>query len=116
MWNETPPHGGNLTNWFLRMLGVDRGELGRRDIDPRSPILFPRCAVKVLLDNLLSPRKSVATAHEGIMADRQSIILEAVEHPQGRVERGATKTKTPQTHESWGVREQPSPEVCSQVP
>ena len=42
--------------------------LGRGDVVPRIPIVFPRIAVKVFLNDLLPPRQSIAPAHSGIVS------------------------------------------------
>ena len=50
------------------MLADDRNGLSRSDVVPRSPIIVTR-SIKVLLDDLLSSRKSVAAAHLEIMTE-----------------------------------------------
>jgi hypothetical protein len=45
---------------------------------PKSPVFNIRDGIEVLLDDLLSPRQSVAAAHGEIIADRAS-----VQHSQG---------------------------------
>ena len=54
----------------LRILADDRYRLGGRNVVARIPVLFSGNAVEVLLDNLLSLRELVASAHWEIMADR----------------------------------------------
>jgi hypothetical protein len=66
--NQTPTHRRNLPDWFLWVLPDNRNLLGRRDIVARTPIVIPRGSLEVLLDDLLPPRQSVASAHLKIMA------------------------------------------------
>src|ERR1019366_7397208 len=54
---------------FWRMTG-DR--LGGGDVEARTPVWFVGHAIEVLFNDLLSPRKSVASAHWEIMADRKN--------------------------------------------
>ena len=52
------------------MLADDGDGLGRGNVEAGSPIGFVGTAVEIFLDNLFSPRESVAAAHGEIMADR----------------------------------------------
>jgi hypothetical protein len=57
------------------MLSDHRNGLSRGDVVVRSPLFFAGNGVEILFDNLLSPRQSVAPAHEEIMADRSGISV-----------------------------------------
>ena len=58
-----------LSDWLL-WVPADYGDgLGRRDVEPRVPVLIPRLSFEMLRDDLLPPRKPVPSAHWGIMAD-----------------------------------------------
>ena len=46
------------------MLPHDRNGLCRGDVEAWRPIVLPIGSVEVLLDDLLPPRESIATAHE----------------------------------------------------
>src|ERR1019366_3330445 len=61
---------------LLRILADDCDRLGRRDVVPRAPVWFVGNAVEIFLDNLLSPRQSIASAHGEIMADRSSELFD----------------------------------------
>src|SRR5215469_6426700 len=61
--NKSPTHSRNLTDWFLRMLPDHRDWLRGSDVVPGTPVVLPIGSVEMLLDYLLSPRQSVATAH-----------------------------------------------------
>ncbi len=52
--------------WLLWILADDGDRLCRSDVIAWAPVLFAGYNVKVLLDDLLTPRESVATAHEEI--------------------------------------------------
>ena len=56
------------------MLTNDRNRLGGRDVVARVPIIVPRGAVEIFLNNLFSTRKSVTPAHWEIMADREIAV------------------------------------------
>jgi hypothetical protein len=75
------------------MLADDRNGLGGGDVEPGAPVLIPRSGAEILLNNLLSPRKFVATAHKGIMADRPRALLDPhgihrAEHIMPRINTG----------------------------
>ena len=67
--NESPSHLRQFPDWLLRILANHRDWLGRCDVVPGSPILFVRGAIEVFLDDLLSAREAIASAHARIMAD-----------------------------------------------
>ena len=52
------------------MLADDGNGLCGRNVVTGLPIVIPRRSVEILLDDLLSPRQSVASALREIMADR----------------------------------------------
>jgi hypothetical protein len=58
------------TDRLLRVLSNDRDVLARRNIEAGRPVFIPRIAFEVLLNDLFSPRESIAPAHGEIMADR----------------------------------------------
>ena len=57
------------TSGLVVMLPNDKNWLSRGDVIPRSPILFLRGAVEVLLNNLLPAGETISSAHQKIMAD-----------------------------------------------
>ncbi len=57
------------------VLADDRDILGGGDVVAGTSFFIARDAVEVLLDNLLSPRQPVASAHDQIMADRTGDLL-----------------------------------------
>jgi hypothetical protein len=54
-----------------RLSGLPNGGygLGGSNVVARSPVFFVRGALEIFLDYLLSPRESIASAHETIMSD-----------------------------------------------
>jgi hypothetical protein len=74
MWNQTPAHKRNLPHWFLRMLADNGHRLGWSDIEPRVPIVVPRIAVEMFLDDLLPPRQSVTPAHEEVLSHYTAVL------------------------------------------
>src|SRR2546422_5714273 len=60
-WNQSPADQRQFSDWFLWILANDRDRLGRGDVVTGTPVVFTRDAVEILFDNLLSPRKSVAS-------------------------------------------------------
>ena len=77
MRNETPLHQSDFTYWLFRILANHRDRLGRSDVVAGSTVFLARDAIEVLLNNLLSPRESIARTW-GIISDRQD--HSSVEH------------------------------------
>jgi hypothetical protein len=61
--NQSPPHERQLADRLLGILADDRDGLGQGDVEAWRPVLLPIGSLEVFLDDLLSPRQSVATAH-----------------------------------------------------
>jgi hypothetical protein len=77
------PHRIRESSWpgSLRMLTDDGHGLSESDVVAGSPVrFFGNGSVEIFFDELPSPRKSVAPAHEEIMANRVSI---QAFHPAG---------------------------------
>ncbi len=71
-WNQSPTEQRQFPNRFLRILANDRNRLSGGNVVARIPVFLARRTGKMLLNNLLSPGKSIAPAHWEIMADRKS--------------------------------------------
>jgi len=61
--NESPLHQRNLADWLLEMPPDHRDWLRGCDVVSRRPVVLLILSVEVLLNDLLSPGQSVATAH-----------------------------------------------------
>ena len=71
MWNESPTHRRNLTDRFFWVLADHRNSLRGGDIVAGSPVLIPRWALEMFLDDLLPSRQSITSAHKRIISDRE---------------------------------------------
>ena len=65
--NESSPHQREHATCFLWMLANDRNRLSRGNVVPRAPA-FISVGVEVFLNDLLSSRKSIASAHYVVSA------------------------------------------------
>jgi hypothetical protein len=66
---SNPRERGTARVWLLWILADDGDGLCRSDAIAWAPVLFAGDNVKVLLDDLPTPRRSVATAHEEMISD-----------------------------------------------
>ena len=71
--NQTPAHGRGLADRFCRVLADYGDRLRRSNIETRRPVVIPRRSIEILLDDLLSPRESVATAHGEKLSQTNSL-------------------------------------------
>jgi hypothetical protein len=96
VWNETPLHRRNPPDWFLRILPDYWNGLRRGDVESRRPVV-PRSSLEIPLDELLPARQSIATAHAGIMADRNicGMRRHAKSHSQVELAHDPSPSKVP---------------------
>ena len=75
-----PSHQRQLSDGFLRVLANNGDGLGGRNIEAGIPFwVVGNGSVEVLFSDLLSPGKSEAPAHGGIMADWSAVVRLALE-------------------------------------
>ena len=64
MWNKSPFHERKFADGLARVLAKYRDRLGRCDIVTGRPVVVPRGALEVPLNDFLPARKSVAPARD----------------------------------------------------
>jgi hypothetical protein len=73
--NESPAHERQFTARFLRILPNDRHRLRRGNIVAGIPVRLIRDRIEILLNQLFSMRKSIATAHKKLFHIWQAASL-----------------------------------------
>src|SRR5260221_104445 len=66
-WNQSPANQRQVAHGFLWVLTNNGNGLRRCDVVAWTPVFLARDAIEVLFQNLLSPRQSIAPAHERII-------------------------------------------------